>query len=277
VALLASRGEITLDGEALHAGGPASVTLRRGPGPLRFCWPGGVEARLDQLRVDRADLGVRLALGREGFLVDLVEHLLAAAAATGATEGLVIEPAGPELPLLDGGAARWCQALAALGFAQAPRPRLRVARPFAWALGASRYELTPGEGVCLEVTVDFDHPAIGRQDARWGGSLDEFIAEIAPARTFGFARERDALLAAGRARGARPGPVLIFDDQGPIDAELRWPDEVARHKLLDLLGDSTLGGGPVQGAIRAERPGHRANLAMMQAALAAGALVEAPR
>ena len=108
---------------------------------------------------------------------------------------------------------------------------------------------------------------------RWGGSVGEYVREIAPARTFGFTRDHAALLASGRGRGARPGPVLVFDEQGASPGSpLRFADEPARHKLLDLLGDVTLGGGPVLGTIEAIRPGHRSNLAMMRAARASGAL-----
>lgn len=260
-----------LVGEALHAGERVAVTLRAEPGPLRFRWP-GVEATPGELRVGRSGLGVQLVYGSSGPAVDLVEHLLSAAGALGATRGLVIEPEGPELPLLDGGAAGYVEALRALGFGGGPRPELRVVRPFDFTDGSSRYELRPGEGVALEVTVDFAHPAIGRQRASWGGSVEEYEREIAPARTFGFQRDHAALRAAGRALGARPGPVLVYGEEGAVGSPPRWSDEPARHKLLDLLGDVTLGGGPVRGRIVAERPGHGPNLAMMRAARAAGAL-----
>ncbi len=300
---------MVLRGEGLHSGQPAAVTLRRAPGPLAIAWPSGAVER-EQLTVVRADMGVQVA-GPHGERLELVEHLMAALGALGATEGLVVVPHPPapsprswrgggerwvqgsspgasgvlplsttvergpggEVPLLDGGAAVFGSALRALGFVGGPLAGLRVLRPFSFTHGGASYELRPGAGVEVEVAIDFDHPAIGRQRARWDGDADDFLERIAPARTFGFVRDLARLQASGRAHGARADTALVaFGDAGPVNTALRGQDEPARHKLLDLIGDLTLYGGPLQGRVRAGRPGHAATLAMMRAARAAGAV-----
>lgn len=306
---LAGASSVRLGGYGLHSGRRSGVMLQRAPGPLAFLWAHREPVERAQLTVVRADMGVQVA-APTGERLDLVEHLLAGVGALGATSGLWIVPAAfgspgpgerppppsgassadggeasvpaggltfvelaPEVPLLDGGAAGFCRALRELGFGGGPAPVLRVRRDFDFAHGASRYALRPSSGIEMDVTIDFDHPAIGRQRVAWSGDGDDFIARFAPARTFGFVRDLGALQAAGRALGARADAGLVaFDERGPVNTELQWADEPARHKLLDLVGDVTLYGGPILGVLRAERPGHAASLAMMRAALAAGAI-----
>ena len=219
----------------------------------------------------RADHGVAIEDGA-GLAIDLVEHLCAALGALGVREGLVVRVFGPELPLLDGGAARWVAALGALGLASSP-PRSRVTRAATLEVGDARYELAPGDGPALEVHVAFDHPAIGAQRAAWEGDAGDFARRIAPARTFGFARDALALQAAGRARGVDLASTLVFDDVGVVaGCAPAEPDEPARHKLLDLVGDLFLSGGPPRGRVVAHRPGHAATHAMVRRARDEGIL-----
>jgi UDP-3-O-[3-hydroxymyristoyl] N-acetylglucosamine deacetylase len=124
----------------------------------------------------------------------------------------------------------------------------------------------------LDVTVEF--AGLGVQRARWSGEPAEFRANIAPARTFGFAREAELLRRSGRAAHVDLDAVLVFDDRGqPLNGACPpKSNELARHKLLDLLGDSYLWGGPVRGTIRATRPGHRANHEVFRTAIETGLL-----
>jgi UDP-3-O-[3-hydroxymyristoyl] N-acetylglucosamine deacetylase len=236
------------------------------------------------MRVTRTDWGVALTDDR-GLEVDLVEHLLAAFAGLGIRRGVAAIVEGPEVPILDGGSRRFADALASFGIPEMP-PELVVARAGRLALGASSYEFEPSETVDVTVETHFDHPAIGRQEARWDGSAETFRDQIAPARTFGFANQAAALtgrgraglaarLAAGDAGAATLAlreAVVIFDES-PVAYRL-LENETAKHKLLDLIGDFALYGGPPRGRVVARRPGHTATHRIVQQALASGILSE---
>jgi UDP-3-O-[3-hydroxymyristoyl] N-acetylglucosamine deacetylase len=152
------------------------------------------------------------------------------------------------------------------------------------AVGDSVYVFEPGPRRRLEVEVVFDAPAIGTQRAEWNGTFETFVSDIAWARTFGFRRDATELSARGRARGANPDVVMILDDDGlvePPGASAR-PSEFARHKLLDLVGDLYLFGGPPCGTVFAQRPGHAATHRAVAVAIGRGILerrgsVETPR
>jgi UDP-3-O-[3-hydroxymyristoyl] N-acetylglucosamine deacetylase len=272
---------VRLEGFALHAGTRTAVTLRRHDGPLAFEREGH-RANVDALRVVRTDFGVGVADDR-GFELDLVEHLFAAFAGLGIRAGILASVEGPELPILDGGARAFGDALASLEVPVAP-PALVVARRGLLEIEESSYAFEPGPAIEVGVEVRFEHPAIGTQRATWDGDAGTFRASIAPARTFGFASDRDALAARGRAGLAAEGDaatrgagaaafreaVIVFDASS--EAPRMLEAEIAKHKLLDLIGDLALHGGPPQGRIFARRPGHTATHAVVRRALDSGIL-----
>lgn len=261
---------VCLEGLALHSGERTAVTLSRSPGSLLFAQAGAV-ARLCDLTVVRSDRGVCLASADGRIRVDLVEHLLAALGGLGVRSGVRVDVVGSEVPLLDGGAEALARAVLTLDAPSAP-PRLTITRAAEFRHERSTYRLSPGADVSLAVTIDFRAP-IGQQRADWRGDARDFLERIAPARTFGFLDEHEALLARGRARGVNLEHVLIFDATGPLGRDRPVEaDEPARHKLLDLIGDLALYGGPPRGAITADRPGHSASHAVVRQALDAGVL-----
>jgi len=120
----------------------------------------------------------------------------------------------------------------------------------------------------LEITYDLDYGSsgpIGRQVYQITLSPDGFAANIAPARTFVLRQEAEALLAAGMGKHLTPADIIVFGDDGPIDNELRFPDECARHKILDIIGDLALLGCPIVGRIHARKTGHSHNHALVRA------------
>ena len=260
---------VLLRGAALHRGGPAGVSLSRVPGPV-LVEQRGATARLDELRPVRTDRGVTVATADGRVRVDLVEHLLAAIGGLGVSSGLLVAVDGEEVPLLDGGARRFVEALEQL---ELPRARaLRVTREVVLEHGRSVYRFAPGAAPCLRVRIDFP-PPVGQQRAAWEGDVADFVARIAPARTFGWEHELAGLRAAGRAAAVDLASVLVFDARGPIaGCEARLADEPARHKLLDLAGDLALYGGPPRGVIDAFAPGHTATHAVAARALELGVL-----
>jgi UDP-3-O-[3-hydroxymyristoyl] N-acetylglucosamine deacetylase len=264
----------TLDGFGLHTGARVRVVLRREPGPVRLRGNGD-EARLDELRIVSTARATTVESPSGRLRIGTVEHAMAALAGLGVRGGVVIEVDGPELPLLDGGAAQWCEALrkvrAPIG--EGHPPSLRVARREIVEVGASRFELTPSDGIDVEVRFDTDDPRVA-PCARWVGGADDFEQRIAPARTFAFARDMDALLRDGLASRVDPASVILIAPDTVHHAGRPFcADEPARHKLLDLLGDAYLHGGPPLGRIAAFRPGHTANAQALRQALASGALV----
>lgn len=267
---MTGRAATTLAGLGLHGGLPARVSVARSEGLSRFASFGGT-ARLGDTRVVRVDQGVAIVVG-DG-VVELVEHAAAVLGGLSAFRGVELAVEGGEVPLLDGGAAQLAKAVHALGVAPSP-PLLRVARAFRLDVGVSSYAIEPATGVDVRCDVVFDHPLIGAQRATFGGDPADFLARIAPARTFGFARDHGEMLARGRARAVDPAAVVVFTEEGLWPGcELASADEPARHKLLDLIGDLALYGGPPIGRVSALRPGHAATHAFVRAALGAGALV----
>jgi UDP-3-O-[3-hydroxymyristoyl] N-acetylglucosamine deacetylase len=219
----------------------------------------GGEVAVANVRVLRADRGVRIGAPETGLDVDSVEHLLAALGGLSIRRGLCIEVAGAEVPLADGAALIFAKALEELDLAR-EEPALAVLAEGEVRIEASSYAFEPADSVELEVAVEFDATAIGRQRATWDGAAASFLSEVAWARTFGFRREGEALRAAARARGVDPRAVMVLDGEGRVEAPgaPARPGEFARHKLLDLVGDLYLHGGPPLGRVRATRPGHAA-------------------
>jgi UDP-3-O-[3-hydroxymyristoyl] N-acetylglucosamine deacetylase len=217
---------------------------------------------------------VRIAERNGSFEIESVEHLFAALGAWSARRGLDIAVEGDEIPLADGGATRFAEALAELRPPSDP-PFLLVAKAGRVDIGGSTYEFEPGPDRCVEVEVDFGHAGIGKERARWDGSFSAFLSEVAWARTFGFRRDAEHLFAGGRARGVDPRVVMVLDDRGRVEppgAPARHA-EFARHKLLDLIGDLFVFGGPPRGAIFARRPGHGATHRAVAIASEKGLLV----
>ncbi len=243
--------------------GPITITQR------------GAEASLAELHVARADRGVTLASADGRVRVDLVEHLFAALGGLRVRSGVRITIDDDELPLLDGGARLFAEAILGLALAiddEAPQRSLVISRNASISRGNAVYEFAPGANVALRIDVEFRAP-VGRESAAWTGDAADFLERIATARTFGWADEHAALLASGRAAAVDLDAVLVYGDAGAIaGCKPATKDEAARHKLLDLIGDLAIHGGPPRGSLTARRPGHAATHAVVAEALAIGVL-----
>lgn len=246
---------VLLQGVGIHSGRPSWVRLHREDGPLRFrCGKDLVPVSLSNV----VDTNRCVVLGQDGVQVATVEHLLAALRVAGFWSGVLIEVDGPELPILDGSAAPYAAAVQELG-APPPAPApLQLDQPVRWCAGGSELSFEPGEEA-MEVEVDFDHPAIGRQT--WRGQAERY-GELLDARTFGFEQELAALRQAGLAMGTVEGSGILFAEDGPR-TPLRHPDEPVRHKALDAVGDLSLLGRPMNALVRVRRGSHRAHVAAL--------------
>ncbi len=208
----------------------------------------------------------RTQLGNDPVSVHTVEHVLAAAGAL-ELDDLVIELTGPEPPIADGSAKPFVEALQRAGFAShaGSVQYLELREPVRFADGEAEYEAFPADALELDVTIEFPHRQIGRQQGTYRISPEAFVAELAPARTFGFVHEVEALRARGLIKGASTRNAVVLDDDGVVDTALRWPDEFVRHKALDCVGDLTLAGARVRARIVARRPSHRGTVQLVRA------------
>jgi UDP-3-O-[3-hydroxymyristoyl] N-acetylglucosamine deacetylase/3-hydroxyacyl-[acyl-carrier-protein] dehydratase len=258
--------EAAIRGTGLHSGRDASARCLAGEAGQgivfrRVDLPGSspIPARLSQVRSTER----RTALGQGQDTVETVEHLLAAAAAL-QIDDLTVELDGPEPPIGDGSFAPYLDALKAAGTLEQPGHPVvyRVTVPFHLTEGESSYVVAPAAALRLTTTIEWAHPLIGRQAGSFDITPDGFARELAPARTFGFLREAEALRARGLALGADLDSTLVLSEDGLVGGELRWPDEFVRHKAGDIVGDLALVGGRVQAHIVATRPSHQGNIAL---------------
>ena len=195
--------------------------------------------------------------------VHTVEHVLAAVVALG-IDDLTIEMDGPEPPILDGSSQPFLTSLKSAGIKSngAPAETLTLTEPVRIIDGDSVYEAYPADDLTLDVSIEFDHPLIGRQSGSF--RADAFEHELAPARTFGFVREVDSLRAKGLIKGASTSNAIVLDEAGLVDATLRWKDEFVRHKALDIMGDLALAGARVHARIVAVKPSHRGTVTLVR-------------
>lgn len=212
------------------------------------------------LAVSTTQLGTNLT-NRAGVTVATVEHFLAACAGMG-LDNAVAELDGPELPVLDGSSAPFCRLIesAGLKLQDAPRRRLKIRKAIEIVDGVKRVALSPGEGFSARVSIDFPTRAIGRQEMTFTMADGAFKQDVAFARTFGFAHEVDHMRSRGLARGGSLDNAVVIDGDDVLNPEgLQAPDEFVRHKMLDVIGDLFLAGGPIEGRYEGDQPGHALN------------------
>lgn len=272
-------GEISATGVALHSGVRVRMTLK--PAPVDT---GVVFRRVDlDPPVDipaRAELvtETRLAttLSHGGAKVATVEHLLAACVGCG-VDNLIVEVDNLEVPIMDGSSAPFVFLLIEAGIVaqEAPRKVIEILEPVRVTLadpsGDKFASLEPAAAFEVDFTIDFSHPAIPAEQCRIAMPLppEVFLDHISRARTFGFSFEADALRAIGLAQGGSMDNAIVLDRYKILNREgLRFADELARHKVLDAVGDLFLLGHPVRGRYHAFKSGHELNNRLCRALLA---------
>jgi UDP-3-O-[3-hydroxymyristoyl] N-acetylglucosamine deacetylase len=212
------------------------------------------------------DTTLATTLGVGEATVGTTEHLLAALHGLG-IDNVRVELDGPEVPVMDGSAASFVFLVRVAGLFEqrAPRRTVRVRRPIEVRDGDRWARIEPASGLRISYAVEFAHPAIGRQAVR---SLEvtprSFEEELGRARTFGFLRDVQALWRMGLGKGGSPDNAVLLDEERVVNCEgLRWPDEFVRHKTLDLIGDLSLLGAPVEGHVEVHKGGHALHQALV--------------
>ncbi|MBI3930127.1 MAG: UDP-3-O-[3-hydroxymyristoyl] N-acetylglucosamine deacetylase [Armatimonadetes bacterium] len=203
-------------------------------------------------------------LGDGCVSVSTVEHLLAAIAGLG-VDNLRVEVEGGEVPILDGSAAPFVEAMRAAGLVEQslPAPVLGLRRPVWVHSGSSVAIALPHSHLQLECSIHFDHPLVGFQSVAYDSRAEDFANRLAPARTFGFWEEVKLLLERGLARGGDFSNALVIRADG-TSSPLRFSDEPARHKCLDLLGDLALLGARLQARVQVLKAGHRLHVELVR-------------
>jgi UDP-3-O-[3-hydroxymyristoyl] N-acetylglucosamine deacetylase len=262
-------------GVGLHSGERVNLTIRpaaAGEG-VRFVRTDIRDRdnaiRADALAVSTTMLGTNLTNGA-GVSVATVEHFLAACAGLG-VDNLVAEMDGQEMPILDGTSSPFVAMIEEAGLTPQPKPRrvLKILKTTEVRDGVKFARLSPGEGFSIRATIDFPSKAIGRQEIAFDMTPGAFAREIAWARTFGFAHELQKLRSMGKALGGSLENAVGVDGDTILNPEgLKTPDEFVRHKVLDVVGDLFLAGGPIEGCYEGEQPGHALNNKLLRALFA---------
>ncbi len=250
-----------LSGVGLHSGAGASVRLLPAPSGTGLVFRrAGDGQEIPALASNVSDTSRCTRLSFNGFTVQTVEHVLSALAGLGVDDA-VIEIDGSEVPAMDGSAAPFAAAILDAGLREqsASVPPITLTQPVFVSERGSTIVALPLETLSLTVVLDYPRQAyLGAQAAVFGDAAD-YAGQIAPARTYGFLSEIEALRAAGLGLGASAENAVVLGET-QYETPLRFPNELARHKLLDLIGDLALAGRPVCAEIIAVRPSHTLNV-----------------
>jgi UDP-3-O-[3-hydroxymyristoyl] N-acetylglucosamine deacetylase len=271
------REQVTISGIGIHSGSPVCVTLHPAEANTGIVfWRSGVDGQKDrEITADfRSVTATEFAtvLGdRNGPAVSTTEHVLAALYGVG-IDNAVVEVDGPEVPIMDGSAAPFVEAIDHAGIVtlSAARRCIKVLKPVRVSAGECYGELRPHAfGLRVETEIEFAHPLIGRQFVAVNVDPSLFRRELARARTFGFMRDVTKLWSAGYALGASFENTVVVAENRVLNSEgMRFPDEFVRHKAVDAIGDLALAGAPLIGAYRSVRGGHKLNHAVVTALMA---------
>lgn len=252
---------VSFSGIGIHSNLHISVT----------CYPDACDAGIQFRRTDVRDapdipatprviqdVTRSTTLGQGQTTVQTVEHLLSAITALGISN-LFIEMNGPEIPAGDGSASEFVTELLKAGMCPQPRdvPAYRIIRPLSIIDHDCYFQVEPYDGMKINYTIEFQNPLIGQQTRTFNGDREEYIHEIAPARTFCLREDVERLRNQGLSKGGSFDNTVVFAPDEILNGPLRFPDEPVRHKILDVIGDLALLGRPLLGNITVYKGSHK--------------------
>ncbi|CAC5342297.1 MULTISPECIES: UDP-3-O-acyl-N-acetylglucosamine deacetylase [Planktothrix] len=207
-------------------------------------------------------------LGTKNAKVRTVEHLLAALTGMG-IDHVRIEIDGPEVPLLDGSAQNWVEAIATVGrqpldIPSQDVPTVQITKPLSVQQGDGFVAAFPASETRFTYGIDFSVPAIGNQWYSYTADPEIFAREIAPARTFTLEAQVEQLARAGLIQGGSLDNAIVCGKSGWLNPPLRYANEPVRHKILDLVGDLSLLGFLPQAHYLAYKAGHHLHVQLVQ-------------
>jgi UDP-3-O-[3-hydroxymyristoyl] N-acetylglucosamine deacetylase len=255
------RNTIEVKGIGIHSGEPCTLKFRPAPADtgvyfIRADLPGRPFLKVSSANVQA--VSYQTVLGGDLFKVATIEHCVSALSAL-RVDNVYIELDGPEIPICDGSALQFTEALFKTELVELDQPRkyCYITEPISYTEGDKHAYVLPYHGLRVGVSIEFAHPVIAQQSLDMEITEQSFLREIAPARTFGFLKDAEALKAAGLAKGGGMENCIILDDNKVINPEgLRFKDEFVRHKILDALGDLVTLEMPLMGHVVLHKAGH---------------------
>ena len=260
--------ETVFEGVGLHTGQHCRLALTplpAGSGLKFFRTDLSAEIPVDPTRVTGTARGTTLT-GEKGAQIHTVEHLLAALSGLG-IDNLRIGLDGAEMPILDGSSRAFVEGLKAVGVVDqsALVDPLVVTEAFEISENGTLMRVEPAEVLILDVMIDFPYPGLEKQRARFEWAEGSFERDLAGARTFCFEHEIEALRSQGLIKGGSLDNALVVGAQGLLNGPLRFENEFARHKTLDLLGDLMLLNRPLRAKVTVVKGGHKYHVRLAQA------------
>ncbi len=283
------KGSTSIEGTGLHTGSKVTLTFHPAPANTGFVFrridmAGQPEIPALANYVISTDRGT--TIGKDKAVVNTVEHVLAALVGLG-VDNCIMDIDGPEMPILDGSSKYFVEALEKVGLEELAEERdyFEIREPIRLELKEEGVELmaVPADEYQVSVMVDYGTKVLGSQNATLN-HLPDFKKDIADCRTFSFLHELELLLEHGLIKGGDLNNAIVYVDKevspetleklkkafkkenvavkpnGILDnLDLHYPNEAARHKLLDVIGDLSLAGKPIKGRIFATKPGHKGN------------------
>ena len=255
------RKKAKIEGIGIHTGEPAGLTFVPAPVDtgiyfVRKDLP-GCPVLAAQARHVKATTNAT-TLGGEQFSVSTVEHCLSALAAL-RIDNLFIELDGPEIPIGDGSAKVFLDAILESGLVEQDHPRkyAYITKPIYYGTDEKHAYVTPHNGLRITCTIDFPHPKIGKQILDIEINEHSYARQVSKARTFGFIKDVERLKAQGLIKGGSMDNAIVLDHREILNPEgLRFADEFVRHKVLDALGDLVTLGMPLMGHLVLFKAGH---------------------
>ena len=269
-------GKVTLSGIGVHSNRPARIILHPAHSHSGIVFlrtgleDGDRKIQAIWSKVSMTDLCTVIG-DTSRAAVSTIEHLMAAFSGMG-LDNVIVEIDGPEMPIMDGSARPFVEAIEEVGLVKlaAPRRYLKILKPVRVERGRAFSELRPAaDGFRLDVEIDFDAEVIGRQRKVMELEPAKFRKEIAAARTFGFVHQVEQLWKMGFCKGSSLENSVALDGNRILNPEgLRFSDEFVRHKMLDAVGDLALAGAPIIGTYQSYCGGHKMNVAVLEALFA---------
>lgn len=265
-----------LYGQCLHSGNKTGLVLEPLPAGSGIHFARIGDSRAAPAFVDNVEsTGFATTIRRGEVSASTIEHLLAALHAF-RISNLLIKCNG-EVPIFDGSSLEFCKTISSVGIEEQQGEWFEIVPDEKIVFSSSHSELDKTDSVLetivlepadsLSIHYELDYPSpVGNQKVSFNfEGHDSFLQEIAPARTFGFVKDIEQLQKAGLAAGGRLDNFILIGEDQVINTELRFPDELARHKILDILGDLFLLGRPICAKITARMTGHYDNIGVLKA------------
>jgi UDP-3-O-[3-hydroxymyristoyl] N-acetylglucosamine deacetylase/3-hydroxyacyl-[acyl-carrier-protein] dehydratase len=266
------KSEIRIDGIGLHSGNPVHLVLKPSPANTGILFKRvdvptslAIKATIENIADPARHAGRQTTLGTGEAYIQTIEHLMAALHACG-IDNLLVEIDSSELPALDGSSLPYVQAIEAVGLCDLKEAKavLEITEPIHIDNGRSTTVVLPSPDFRISYTLSYNDPNLVDQHVSFVITKELYEKELASARTFCLKKEADALVAQGYGKGATPQNTLIFENNAPVDNVLRFPDEAARHKVVDLIGDLYMLGCTIKGHVITSRTGHAQNFALVK-------------